>query len=107
MPEGLDPNTHLPSISDAAEIDHSIGTSQRVPLCFVVDEETSIRHFLSLILQGAGIDTQEFADAAAMRQAIVGNNPDLIFLSVGSESSQAIDCLIALGKLRYFGFVQL
>lgn len=34
---------------------------QRTPLGFIVDEESSIRHFMSLILQGTGIDTMEFA----------------------------------------------
>jgi hypothetical protein len=41
----------------------------RVPLCFVVDGDASIRHFLSLVLQGVGIDTEEFADGAAFRAA--------------------------------------
>ena len=30
------------------------------PLCYVVDEEASIRHFLSLVLHGSGVDTMEF-----------------------------------------------
>jgi hypothetical protein len=40
------------------------------PLCYVVDEESSIRHFLSLVLHGSGVDTVEFPDGAAMRKAI-------------------------------------
>jgi hypothetical protein len=39
------------------------------PLCFVVDEEPSIRHFLSLILHGLGIDTLEFAEGAGAAPA--------------------------------------
>jgi hypothetical protein len=35
------------------------------PLCYVVDEDSSIRQFLSLVLHGSGIDTFEFADGAA------------------------------------------
>jgi hypothetical protein len=35
------------------------------PLCYVIDEDASIRQFLSLILHGSGIDTVEFADGAA------------------------------------------
>ena len=31
------------------------------PLCYVVDEEPSIRHFLSLVLHGAGVDTVRLA----------------------------------------------
>ena len=36
------------------------------PLCYVVDEDPSIRHFLSLVLHAAGIDTVEFASGAAL-----------------------------------------
>jgi EAL domain-containing protein (putative c-di-GMP-specific phosphodiesterase class I) len=79
----------------------------RVPLCFVVDEDGSIRHFLSLILHGAGVDTEEFADGRAVAQAVAGRNPDLIFLNVGLESSEAIETILALARRGYFGFVQL
>ena len=83
------------------------GAPARVPVCFVVDEEQSIRHFLSLILHGGGVDTEEFSDGASMRQAIARRNPELIFLNVGLESSEAIETVVALGKRGYFGFVQL
>ncbi|MEA2937922.1 MAG: hypothetical protein QOC56_1426 [Alphaproteobacteria bacterium] len=76
-------------------------------LCFVVDEEPSIRHFLSLIVHGAGIDTEEFPDGAALRAAIARRNPDLIFLNIGLESAETIESVVALGKRGYFGFVQL
>ena len=36
------------------------------PTCYVVDDEPSIRHFLSLVLHGAGVDTVEFPDGASM-----------------------------------------
>jgi EAL domain-containing protein (putative c-di-GMP-specific phosphodiesterase class I) len=78
-----------------------------VPVCFVVDEEGSIRHFLSLILHGAGIDTEEFADGPALRSAIARSKPDLIFLDVGLDSAEAIESVVTLGKGSYSGFVQL
>jgi EAL domain-containing protein (putative c-di-GMP-specific phosphodiesterase class I) len=83
------------------------GVPARVPLCYVVDDEPSIRHFLSLILHGGGIDTQEFGDGASFRQAMTKGQPDLVFLNVGLESVEAIESVIALGKRGYFGFVQL
>jgi EAL domain-containing protein (putative c-di-GMP-specific phosphodiesterase class I) len=79
----------------------------RVPVCFVVDEDGSIRHFLSLILHGAGIDTQEFADSHAFSQALLKRLPDLVFLNVGLESGEAIEAIVNLGKRGHFGFVQL
>src|SRR6185312_16526651 len=77
------------------------------PLCFVVDEEPSIRHFLSLILHGSGVDTVEFADGPAMRKAVETRAPALIFLNISLESADAIESVVALGKLRYRGAMQL
>jgi EAL domain-containing protein (putative c-di-GMP-specific phosphodiesterase class I)/FixJ family two-component response regulator len=79
----------------------------RVPLCFVVDGDASIRNFLSLVLHGAGIDTEEFADGQAFRAAIAGRSPDIVFLDIALESTDAIECVVALGKKNFGGHVQL
>jgi len=73
----------------------------------VVDEERSIRHFLSLILHGAGVDTAEFADGASMRKAVETRPPALVFHNISLESADAIESVVALGKLKYRGAVQL
>jgi len=77
------------------------------PLCLVVDEEPSIRHFLSLVLHGAGIDTVEFADGASLRVALSKKAPTLVFHNISLESSDAIASMVALGKSGYRGAVQL
>lgn len=77
------------------------------PVCFVVDEEPSIRHFLSLILHGAGVDTVDFADGASMRAAMAQRTPDLIFLNIALDSRDAIETVVALGRHSYAGAVQL
>ena len=79
----------------------------RTPLCFVIDGDASIRHFLSLVLHGAGIDTEEFADGHGLRQALSRRVPDLVFLDIALESAEAIACVIALGGAGYGGQVQL
>jgi EAL domain-containing protein (putative c-di-GMP-specific phosphodiesterase class I) len=79
----------------------------QVPLCFVLDEENSMRHFLSLVLHGMGIDTEEFADGATMRSALATRKPDLVFINISLESADAIECVIALGKHGFGGAVQL
>ncbi len=81
--------------------------SQRAPVCFVVDGDGSSRHFLSLILHGAGIDTEEFADGRGLRRALSCRAPDLIFLDIPLESAEAIACAVALGNGNYRGRVQL
>jgi len=77
------------------------------PLCYVVDEEASIRHFLSLVLHGAGIDTMEFPDGATLRRAVAQRAPNLIFHNVSIDSADAIESMIALGKSGLCGHVQL
>src|SRR5690349_19523804 len=77
------------------------------PVCYVVDEEPSIRHFLSLVLHGSGVDAVEFADGASMRKAVGTRAPSLVFHNISLESADAIESVVALGKLRYRGAVQL
>jgi len=77
------------------------------PVCYVVDEEPSIRHFLSLILHGAGVDTVEFPDGSSMRKAVEARPPALVFHNISLESTDAIESMIALGRLKYRGAVQL
>jgi len=77
------------------------------PLCFIVDEEASLRHFVSLVLHGVGVDSMEFADGAAMRKAKSARPPDLIFHNVSLESADAIETMVALGVKGYRGPVQL
>jgi EAL domain-containing protein (putative c-di-GMP-specific phosphodiesterase class I) len=79
----------------------------RAPLCFVVDADASIRHFLSLILHGAGIDTEEFPDGQAVRSALARRQPKLVFLNIALESADAIECVLGLGRTGYGGAVQL
>ena len=77
------------------------------PLCYVVDEEASIRHFLSLVLHGLGVDTMEFPDGAALRGAMKGRAPALVFHNISLESADAIESVVALGRHGFRGAVQL
>jgi EAL domain-containing protein (putative c-di-GMP-specific phosphodiesterase class I)/FixJ family two-component response regulator len=77
------------------------------PLCSLVDEDASIRLFLLLILHGSGIDTVEFADGAALRQAAGKRTPDLIVHNIALDSADVIESLGALGKRGFAGAVQL
>ncbi len=77
------------------------------PLCFVLDEEPSIRHFLSLILHGSGVDTEEFAEGLAFRQAAARRKPNLVFIDIPLDSGDAIESVVALGKQGFPGCVQL
>jgi EAL domain-containing protein (putative c-di-GMP-specific phosphodiesterase class I) len=82
-------------------------SNARVPLCFVLDGDSSIRNLLSLVLHGAGVDSEDFADCASFRTGMARHAPDLVFINVALESAEAIECVVALGRNGYFGFVQL
>ncbi len=77
------------------------------PLCYIVDEESSIRQFLSLVLHGAGVDAVEFADGNAMRAAAAKRTPDLVFLNISLESTDAIESVLALARNAFNGSIQL
>lgn len=76
-------------------------------MCYIIDGDASIRHFLSLILHGAGFDTEEFADGRGLGEALKRRHPDLVFLDIPLQSTEAISCVIALGGYAYRGQLQL
>ena len=96
----------LPKTADSAAV---VGAPPlapaTAPLCYVVDDEPSIRHFLSLVLHGSGVDTMEFPDGAALRKAMVGRVPDLVFHNVSLESADAIETVVSFGKHGFPGAV--
>ena len=67
-----------------------IGERRAPPLAFVIDGESSIRRFVSLVLQGGGLDTLEFADSAELQEAGVMRAPDLVFLDVNVDVQDAL-----------------
>ncbi len=93
--------------SPAAPVVATEPARARIPLCFVIDSDGSIRQFLSLILHGSGVDSEEFADGQGLRQALARRTPDLVFLDIPLESAEGIGCVVALGGSNYRGQVQL
>jgi CheY-like chemotaxis protein len=80
---------------------------RRAPLVIVIDEDNSIRQFISLMLQGRGIDTIEFPDGASFRKARLTRPPALVFLNVNLEVQDTIQLIEALSKLGYEVALQL
>jgi len=95
---------NMPPQADTAQTGNAKSAAH---LCFVIDDDPKLRHFLSLILQGAGIDAVEFTSGSAFRRARPPTPADLIFLNIGADTNDAIQTLEALSKSRYAGAVQL
>jgi EAL domain-containing protein (putative c-di-GMP-specific phosphodiesterase class I) len=77
------------------------------PLCYIVDEDATIRQFLSLVLHGVGIDSVGFADSRALSQTASEPSPDLILLNISLDSAAAFEAMAELGARGFRGAVQL
>jgi len=77
------------------------------PFCFVVDDEEGIRLFVSKAMDHLGIQTRGFRDARSALSGVEQCAPDIIFLDVSLERSDAIEVMRGLGDRRYSGKVQL
>jgi EAL domain-containing protein (putative c-di-GMP-specific phosphodiesterase class I)/FixJ family two-component response regulator len=99
-----------PAMSEAAAQTHTAtdaAPAGRAPLAFVVDGASSIRRFVSLVLQGGGVDTLEFADNAELREARVVRPPDLVLLDVSVDMQDALASIETLRNAGCRGPVQL
>jgi CheY-like chemotaxis protein len=97
----------VPATSATPPTANAAGAGARMPLCFIVDSDASTRHFLSLIMHGAGIDTEEFADGGQLIDAMARHTPDAVFLNVALDLGDAIGSVEALGQRGYSGYLQL
>jgi EAL domain-containing protein (putative c-di-GMP-specific phosphodiesterase class I)/FixJ family two-component response regulator len=77
------------------------------PFCFVVDDEQGIRRIVSFTLREFGISCSEFEDACGVMMDFDKRTPDLVFLDVSLNGSDAIDVIRTLGDKGYRGAVQL
>src|SRR3954463_13128018 len=80
---------------------------RRAALAFIIDEEGTIRQFVSLILQGSGVDTIEFVDGASFRDTPITRLPDTVFLNVNLEVQDAVSSIETLTRSGFTGSVQL
>ncbi|MFZ0525265.1 MAG: EAL domain-containing response regulator [Xanthobacteraceae bacterium] len=101
------PATSLAAADEASRDAVAPGSEARVPLCFVIDADDSVRRFLSLILHGAGLNTEEFAAGETISAALAKRAPHIVFLDIALEFGEAVKCLIELANSHYRGQVQL
>ena len=79
----------------------------RTPLAYVIDNESSARSFLTLILQGCSVDVAEYSDSIHFMKSPPSRPPDIIFLNVGNDAQDSVNVLTVLAKSGYPGPVQL
>jgi EAL domain-containing protein (putative c-di-GMP-specific phosphodiesterase class I) len=76
-------------------------------LCFVIEDEPGIRQVITYSLHDFGITTKEFDAAPAVLRALQHRTPQLCFLDVSLQGSDAIDVIRGLALHKYRGPVQL
>jgi EAL domain-containing protein (putative c-di-GMP-specific phosphodiesterase class I)/FixJ family two-component response regulator len=77
------------------------------PMCFVLDDEPGIQNILSSAAAGHGFEVKCFRSAAKALKALETIKPELLFLDVSLEGSDAIDVIRGLGTAGFRGIVQL
>jgi EAL domain-containing protein (putative c-di-GMP-specific phosphodiesterase class I)/CheY-like chemotaxis protein len=75
--------------------------------CFVVDDELGIRNLFYAALGGANIDFAGFGSVQALLDGWRPEHPDIIFLDVTLDRSDAVDVIRALAARKFRGGVQL
>jgi EAL domain-containing protein (putative c-di-GMP-specific phosphodiesterase class I) len=74
---------------------------------FIVDDEPGICKFIAHVLADQGFESDPFASAPSAVRALKHCTPEIIFLDIALEGSDAIDVLRKLGETGYRGVVQL
>jgi EAL domain-containing protein (putative c-di-GMP-specific phosphodiesterase class I) len=78
------------------------------PLCFLMDEDFSIRQELARELRRRDVDVVEFSSSERFKETIARQSPDIVFLDLNRATPHKyIRALLALKECNYAGLVQL
>jgi EAL domain-containing protein (putative c-di-GMP-specific phosphodiesterase class I)/CheY-like chemotaxis protein len=83
------------------------GAALTPPDAFVIDDEVGICKFVAMTLASLGLSAESFHSARPAIAALERGHPDIVFLDLALEGSDAIEVLRMLGEKRYSGVVQL
>lgn len=76
-------------------------------MCFVVDDEPGIQNIVATAVTSLGYRVERFRTAAKALAAVPHLKPDLLFLDISLEGSDAIDVLRGLAAVGFNGTIQL
>src|SRR5580692_5716008 len=75
--------------------------------CFVVEDEPAIRKVYYAALGACDLDLGGFSSAQELLEGWRPDHPDIIFLDIALDRSDAIDVIRALATRKYHGAVQI
>jgi two-component system nitrogen regulation response regulator NtrX len=77
------------------------------PFAVVIDDEKAICQLVAGVLAGLGMESSTYQTASPAIASFDQRRPDIIFLDIALEQSDAIDVIKGLGEKHYTGIVQL
>jgi CheY-like chemotaxis protein len=78
-----------------------------VPFALVIDDQEDVCRVVAMVLSNLGVESTTYATAKPAIASLDQRRPDVIFLDVALEQSDAIDVIKGLSEKRYTGIVQL
>lgn len=95
------------SEQDVSFTESAAARGQPRALMFAVDSDRSSANTLMAIADAANVKCEVFENCAALSNAMVRRTPDIIFLDVTTEGTDAVESLHALSQCAYPGILQL
>jgi DNA-binding NtrC family response regulator len=77
------------------------------PFALIIDDQEDICRFVAMALANLGVESAAYVTAKSALASLDQRRPDLIFLDVALEQSDAIDVIKGLSEKRYTGIIQL
>jgi DNA-binding NtrC family response regulator len=73
----------------------------------VIDDQEAVSQFIAKALTGFGVDSKAYGTAKPAIASLDQRRPDIIFLDIALEQSDAIEVIKGLSEKHYTGIVQL
>jgi CheY-like chemotaxis protein len=93
-------------VADAPSIAPELKSAAQLS-CFIIDDEPAIQNLLAGALAPFGCNPEKFRSAQAALVALQRVRPQLVFLDVSLEGSDAVDVMRGLREAKFTGKVQL
>jgi DNA-binding NtrC family response regulator len=82
-------------------------TKTAAPFAVIIDDEEAICRLVARVLASHGIESAAFQTATPAIASLDERRPDIIFLDIALQQSDAIDVIKGLSEKRYSGIIQL
>jgi DNA-binding NtrC family response regulator len=77
------------------------------PFALIIDDQEALCRTIEIVLAAIGVESASYQTADSAIASLDQRRPDIIFLDMALEQSDAIDVMKALSAKQYAGIVQL